>query len=392
MLPVERLALAQRIDPHYLEGTLRRLVQINSINPSLVPGAPGEEEIAFYVADQMRRARVQVETLEPVPGRPSVLARLRGEGRGRSLLFHAHLDTVGVEQMEDPFSGTVAQGRLYGRGSYDMKGGLAACMAALKALAQGESRLAGDVLLAAVADEEYASLGTGEVLRFAAPDAAIVTEPTGLDLCLAHKGFAWIEVRTLGQAAHGSRFDLGIDANLHMGRFLAELDRLGRALRQRRNHPLLGPPSLHAARLEGGTGWSTYAAECRLRIERRTLPGEDLQEFVQELQQILERLQAEDPSFRFRLEVCLVREPFETSPSSPIARTVMEALEACGRKPRHCGQNPWMDAALLAGAGIDTVVLGPAGDGAHGPEEWVDLSSVAQLAEVLVETALHYCQ
>jgi acetylornithine deacetylase len=235
------------IDHDYLTETLAGLVRINSVNPTLVPGGAGEAEIATYTAASLRGIGLETAVHEPEPGRPSVVGVLRGSGGGRSLMLNAHYDTVGVEGMVEPFSGAVRNGRLYGRGAYDMKGSLAAGMAAAKALVDSGTLLAGDLLVAAVADEEYASLGTADLVKRYKVDAAIVTEPTELDICLAHKGFIWLEVETLGRAAHGSRFDLGIDANMRMGRFLAELDKLEKALLARAGHPLAGPPSLHAA-------------------------------------------------------------------------------------------------------------------------------------------------
>ena len=189
-------------------------------------------------------------------------------------MLNAHYDSVGIENMPEPFSAAVRDGKMYGRGSYDMKGSLAAQMAALKALVDSEAKLGGDVVIAAVADEEYGSIGTADLIRHIRTDAAIVTEPSAVQICLAHKGYLWIEVETIGRAAHGSRFEQGIDANMRMGRFLAELDKLERDLRQRKPHPLVGPPSLHAATIHGGEGLSTYAASCKLQIERRTIPGE----------------------------------------------------------------------------------------------------------------------
>ena len=262
-----------QIDRKYTLETLARLVQINSINPTLAPGAPGEKEIATFIAESLRACGLAVETLEPAPGRTSVLGRLAGTGGGRSLMLNAHCDTVDVRGMAEPFSGAIRDGKLYGRGAYDMKGSLAACMAAAKALKDSGTRLRGDVLVAAVADEEYGSLGTSDMIAHVKVDGAIVTEPTGLEVCLAHKGYLWIQVETAGRAAHGSKFELGIDANMKMGHFLAKLSELERDLRSRPPHPLVGPPSLHAAMLSGGTGLSTYAPSSTVQIERRTVPG-----------------------------------------------------------------------------------------------------------------------
>jgi acetylornithine deacetylase len=274
-----------------------------------------------------------------------------------------------------------------------MKGALAACMAAAKALLDAGITLPGSLLIAAVADEEYASQGTVDLIQRYAIDGAIVTEPTELDLCLAHKGFIWLEVESTGRAAHGSRFDLGVDANMRMGRFLAELDKLEQALRARPGHPLTGPPSLHAAMIQGGTEYSAYAASCRLQIERRTIPGESQAKVVAEILAIVDRLTAADPTFKATVKTLFVRDAFEVAPDAPIVQAVRGAAAGVlGQEPALIGQNPWMDSALLAAAGVETVVIGPGGAGAHAREEWVDIASVEKLAQILAQAAITYCQ
>jgi acetylornithine deacetylase len=333
-----------------------------------------------------------VDLHEPEPGRVSTVGRLPGSRPGRTLMLNAHADTVAVDEMVNPFSGELRDGRVYGRGAFDMKGGLAAMLGAVKALADAGRPHGGEVLLAAVADEEYASLGTADLVGRYAVDGAIVTEPTALDLCLAHKGFIWIEVTTRGRAAHGSRFDLGVDANMHMGRVLADLDRLEQDLRARTPHPLVGPPSLHAATIAGGTGLSTYAASCRLCIERRTVPGERTAQVLEEIEDILHRQTGRDPRFDAEMTVRLVREPFEVAPEAAIVVAASDAVrDVRGHEPAFIGQTPWMDSALLADAGIETVVLGGSGAGAHAAEEWADVPSVIDLTRCLVGTALRYC-
>jgi acetylornithine deacetylase len=380
------------IDTGYITRVLQDLVRINSVNPILDPSAPGEKEIATYVGEAMSALGADVRYHEPKAGRVSVVARLAGSTPGRSLMLNAHADTVDAAGMDEPFSGELLDGRVHGRGAFDMKGGLAAMMGAVKALADAGCPHGGEVLLAAVADEEYASLGTEDLVRHYRPDAAIVTEPTALDICLAHKGFAWFELTTRGRAAHGSRFDLGVDANMRMGRVLAALDAFERELRGRPPHPLLGPPSLHAATLAGGSGLSTYAASCRLQIERRTIPGETREAVTNEIRQLLRHQVERDPSFEADLEVLLVREPFEVAENAAIVRALTEATTAVlGRRPSFVGQTPWMDAALLADAGAETVVMGATGGGAHAKEEWVELSSVHQLARCLADAAVLYC-
>lgn len=387
-----------RIDPDYTLSTLTDLVRINSVNPAFGDGSTNEREIASYVGRALDALGMEVVSHEPEPGRVSVVGRLRGAGerqgggRTRSVMLYAHMDTVGVEGMVDPFGAAVRAGRLYGRGSYDMKGALAACMGAVECLARAAQPLGGDVMLVAVADEEAASLGMVDVLEHHTADAAIVTEPTALDVCLAHKGFSWIEVETLGRAAHGSRFEDGIDANMRMGRLLARLDVLERELRASTPHPLVGPPSLHAGVLEGGTGASIYAARCRAEIERRTIPGESEAYVIGQIQRLIDELAASDATFAARLRPLLTRESFEVAPDAAIARVVHRAATEVRRAPpAYVGMAYWMDAALLATAGIETVVIGPAGGGAHAAEEWVDLHSVTTLGEILARAAVDYC-
>ncbi len=380
------------IDHSYCLETVTRLVQINSINPTLFPAAPGEREIGDYVARNLTAVGLEVEMHEPVPGRVSVTGRLHGTGGGKSLMLNGHYDTVDIESMAEPFSGAVRDGKLYGRGAYDMKGAVAACMTAAKALKDSGKPLRGDVIVAAVADEEYGSIGTEDLASKIKVDGAVVTEPTHLEICLAHKGYQWIEVITAGRAAHGSRFNEGIDANMRMGRFLARLDQLERALRARAPHPLVGPPSLHAALLAGGAGLSTYSPSCKLEIERRTIPGETRAQVMAELDLLIDDIRREDPSFEITAKAFFVRDAFEVAPNAAIVQALKDsAVKVLGRTPKMVGDTPWMDSALLAAAGVETVVFGPTGGGAHAAVEWVDLESVYQTAEVLVGAAERYC-
>jgi acetylornithine deacetylase len=379
-------------DRAFILRILTEMVRIDSVNPGVAPGGAGEAEIAGYVARALAGIGLEAETFESAPGRVTALGRLRGSGGGRSLMLNGHADTVGVEGMADPFSGDLRDGRVYGRGAHDMKGSLAACLGAAKMLADARVPLRGDLVVAAVADEEYGSLGTSDLVTRCRTDAAVVTEPTNLQVCLAHKGYVWIEVETTGKAAHGSRFTEGVDANMRMGRFLAALDRLERALREGPAHPLVGPPSLHAAMIEGGTGLSTYAASCRLKIERRTVPGETVEGAVDQIRAVAHRLAAEDPGFTAAVRPFFSREPFEVSPDAGIVRAIAGASAAVlGSSPAFVGDTPWMDAALLAAAGVETVVMGPVGSGEHSAVEWVDVESVVRMAEILARTAAQYC-
>jgi acetylornithine deacetylase len=381
-----------QIDRSYLEQTLAALVRINSVNPKFSDGSTDEHAIATHLDGVMRALGMEVTLHESAPRRTSVVGRLRGRGGGRSLMLYGHIDTVGIEGMSAPLSARIRNGRMHGRGTYDMKGGVAACIAAVKAIVDSGVRLAGDIVVVGAADEEVASTGLAEVLKHVRTDAAIVTESTELQLCLAHKGFCWMEVEVEGRAAHGSRFEEGIDANMAMGRFLGRLDTLERELRKRAPHALVGPPSLHAAVILGGTGTSTYAAHCRLEIERRTIPGETEESALAEIQSILDALAGSDATFRARVRPLLSRGSFEAHPDSSIVQSVQAAATSVlASPPDIIGEPYWMDAALLADAGIETVVIGPSGAGAHAAKEWVDLDSVQRVAEILARSTLDFC-
>ena len=368
---------------------LAQLVAIDSVNPTLVPGGAGEAQIAAFVADWLREHGLEVTVDEPVPGRPSVVAVARGTGGGASLMLNAHLDTVNVDGMHRPHEPVVRDGRLYGRGAYDMKGGLAAIMVA-GAAAAGDG-LSGDVIVTAVADEEHSSEGVQSVLRRWRADACVVTEPTHLCACVAHKGFVWAQLETQGRAAHGSRADLGVDAIVGMAPALAGIPALQRRL-DAHEHPLLGAASLHASLISGGQELSSYPERCVLEVERRTLPGESAADVERELQELLALALEADPRLTTQLRMGLVREPFQVDPSAGIVATLRAAaVQTLGTEPEIVGHKAWMDAAFIAAAGIPTVVFGPTGEGAHAVEEHVELESVEQVAEVVIETARRFC-
>ena len=348
------------------------LVGIESVNPDLVASGSGESAIARFVASWLGDCGCAVEIVEPKPGRPSVVAVVRGSGGGRSLMLNAHMDTVGGGGMTQPFTPQVRDGRVYGRGAYDMKGSLAAIM--LAAREASRLNLRGDVIVTAVADEEVASMGTAAVLERFSADFGLLTEPTELRLCVAHKGFVWIEVETRGVAAHGSRADLGVDAIAHMGSVLSGVLELDRRLRTGPRHPLLGTGSIHASAIEGGGEMSTYPDRCVARFERRTVPGENGASVLREF---------EGSSARVLLE----RSPSEVSPDDQISRAVSEAAQS----REAIGVPYWMDMALMNEAGIPTVCFGPAGEGEHADVEWVDLASIERCVEVYLSVARRLC-
>jgi acetylornithine deacetylase len=366
------------------------LVAIESVNPDLVARGSGESAIASFVASWLRDHDLVVESVEPVPGRPSVVGVLRGKGGGRSLMLNAHMDTVGQGGIRDAFKPRIESGRIYGRGAYDMKGSLAAIM-----VAAAEARrldLAGDLMVTAVADEEVASLGTSAVLERFTADAGIVTEPTELRLCTAHKGFVWLELEVRGVAAHGSRPDLGVDAIAAVGPILSLVAELDGALRNGPRHPLLGTGSIHASLIEGGQEMSTYPARCLLQLERRTVPGEDGHSVLAELQQVVAAAGQRDPRLDASVRVTLERNPSEVRPDSAVARAVgTSAADALGTEAEVVGVPYWMDMALLNEAGIPTVAFGPSGQGEHADVEWVDCASLELCVNAYLNAAVRLC-
>ena len=366
---------------------LRELIRIPSVNPTLVPEeGQGEAAVAAFAREWLAGQGLRAWIEEAAPGRPNAVAEA-GDGDGPVLALCAHLDTVGTAGMTiPPFEPGVDGNRVYGRGSYDMKGSAAAVMAAAAAL--GREGVKGRILVALVADEEYASVGAADFVRRHRAEGCILTEPSEGRLILGHKGFVWAEVVTRGRAAHGSRWDLGVSAVGRMGRVIAALERFDREELRGRVHPLVGPASMHCATVQGGTGLSTYAPECRLKVERRTLPGETPEQVVREIEEVVRRAGEEA-----EVNCFFDRPPLVCDRDSPVARCVREAASnVTGRAPEEAGVAYWMDAALFAEAGIPTVNYGPAGAGAHEAVEWVDLGSVVTCAKVLVEAARRFCR
>jgi acetylornithine deacetylase len=369
----------------------RELVRIDSRNPSLVPGGPGESAVAGVLAEVLGAWGFRVEQHEAAPGRPNVVARIGTPG-GRSLMFNGHLDVVGTDGMRHPpFDADVHDGRMYGRGSCDMKSGIAAmCAAAVRAIDTG---LAGEIVVAAVADEEYESIGTRALIeRGVRADAAIVTEPTRLCVMPSHLGFVWIDVTAHGHAAHGSRWELGVDAIRHAALYLAEMDRFDREVLPTRSHPLLGRPSIHASLIDGGTGMSTYPDRCTVRIERRTIPGESVAQVEREMRELAVAAHQRDGRVDIDTRVTFAQEPSDVATDAPIVRALSDALGAEGEPVRVEGMTAWTDAALLNAAGIPAVCFGPGDISlAHAAEEYVPVDEIERATAVLARLAGTWC-
>ena len=360
---------------------LRDLIAIDSVNPSLVSGGAGESEIAQYVATKLRAMGIDAVIEEAAPGRPNVVGIIEGKSRGKSLMLCGHSDTVGVEGMTAPFDPVERDGRMYGRGSQDMKGGVAAILGAAQKIASDGLR-AGSVIIAIVADEEYASIGAEALVKQWKADAAVVAEPTDLMIGIGHKGFEWVEIVTEGVAAHGSRADDGVDAIAHMGRVLSGLEARETRAPHQHHHPLLGRPSWHASLIHGGRELSTYPDRCTLEIERRTIEGEPSGISLSEVEAILDELRAADPKFRATARLTFTRSPYVT----PAGHALPETLRRITNKETSA-MSFWTDAAILGAAGIPTVVFGPGGAGLHGIDEYVRVDEVLECRDALVRLA-----
>jgi acetylornithine deacetylase len=371
---------------------LRDLIAIDSINPALVPGAAGEKEIASAVAARLRSCGMDVEVTEVAPGRPNVVGVLDGRAAGPALMFCGHIDTVGVERMDAPFDAVERDGRIYGRGSADMKGGVAAMIEAARKLSESGGLKAGRLIVAAVVDEEYESIGAEALVKSWHADAAIVTEPTDLEVAVGHKGFSWVEIVTEGRAAHGSRPLEGRDAILRMGRVLSHLEGLNRKLQAELPHPMLGNPSLHGSLIEGGRELSTYPDRCVLKMERRTLIGERADVALDEVKEILSALEKEDPEFQGRARLLFSRPPYETPAGHDLPQMLESAVSHLGHDTKRAAMTYWTDAAILGQAGIPSVIFGPGGAGYHGLEEYVKAEEVLACRDALVNLASEFCK
>jgi acetylornithine deacetylase len=372
---------------------LRDLVAINSVNPTLVPGAPGEREIAEAVAAAMRSIGLEVSVEDAGGGRPNVVGVLESRVKGPALMFCGHTDTVGVTGMRDPFTPVERDGRLYGRGAQDMKGGVAAMIDAARVVAEKGGPASGRLIVAAVVDEEHSSIGADALVASWRADAGVVTEPTDLAIAIGHKGFAWIEVDVFGKAAHGSRPADGVDAILRLGRVLTRLEALDRELQSRPPHPRMGTASLHASFVEGGHELSSYPDRARLTLERRTLPGETDSAPIDEAETIIRTLANEDPSFHAAARFVFGRPAYELPSDHRLPQLLGDACAAATSKTASIvGASFWTDAAVLGHAGTPSVLFGPGGAGLHSVEEYVNVADVLACRDVLAELAVRFGQ
>ena len=376
---------------------LKQLIAVDSVNPSLVPGAAGEAAVARTIAEAMRGIGLTVEIQDVATGRPNVVGTLDGRAAGRSLMFCGHIDTVGVSAMPAPFDPVEKNGRIYGRGSQDMKSGVAAMIDVARVIAEGGGLAAGKLIVACVVDEEHASIGADALVTKWRADGAVVTEPTDLQVAIAHKGFEWVEIETEGRAAHGSRPREGRDAIRLMARVLNGLDALDRQLQARSPHPLLGTASLHASLIEGGRELSSYPDRCHLQMERRTIPGEAPGTAAREVSDLLAKLRSEDPDFKGASKSMFARSSYEIAADHALPQAMLRAHapyapHAPDAPHAPIGMSFWTDAAILGDAGIPSILYGPTGAGLHSVEEWVETASVLKCRDALVALARDWCR
>ncbi len=384
--------MSKNIDIDELLQLLQKLITIDSVNPSLVDSGNGEYDIALYTGKYMSEMGLEVFYQSIEKNRSNVIGILKGTGKGKSLMLNGHTDTVGIGGMKKPFNPHLTDGRVHGRGALDMKGGLASILMAVRSIIQSNIELRGDLIVAFVIDEEYESIGTEALLKEYTADAAIVTEPTNMQIAISHKGFAWIKIEVFGKAAHGSLINEGVDAIVKAGKVLLELENLQQELNHK-NHPLLGSPSVHASLITGGSELSTYPDYCKIEVERRTIPGEDRETVETEMKEIIERIKTRDDQFKARFEVFFDRSPLEVPIDVDIVKSLQKATDKESKGSSDLvGITYWTDAALLTDAGIPTVLIGPKGEGLHAAVEYVEFNSVITLTKMLINTILDFCE
>ncbi|MEI6845019.1 MAG: M20/M25/M40 family metallo-hydrolase [Actinomycetes bacterium] len=372
---------------------LDQLVRIESVTPWLIKTGSGEAEIAEFMGRWLAAEGLEVTIEEVSPGRPNMLARLKGSGAGPTLCINAHSDTVGYENWVDVALNPWVEGdRMYGLGVVDDKAGCAAAMLALRDLARSGVALDGDVLLACVADEESTSTGSEHLVAHHKFDAAIVIEPSVMPVVVTeHQGFGWIEITVFGKASHGCAPEEGIDAIVHMAEVITRLDELNQSTWAAHPDARNGSTVFHTSTIRGGTDFATYPSQAVLGIEIGTQPGEKLENRVNDIEKIFAEIKAKRPNFRAEIEIKLERDPFVGNGREPLLAALDSASrQVLGLGIEDQGWNAWTDAAILQAAGIPTVLIGPKGGNLHSPNEWVDIPAVVEIVEVLKSTIVNF--
>lgn len=381
------------VNERELLKTITELIRIESTNPSLVEGGKGEREISEFIGNYLRNRGLMVFTQEVNSERKNVIGVLKGKGGGRTLLLNGHMDTVGVEGMDiEPFIPRFENGKVFGRGSLDMKAGLAGMLVVVDTILKKNLELKGDLILSFVVDEEFESIGTEMLVKKIKADSAIVCEPTNLKIGIAHKGFSWIKVEIFGKSAHGSCPEEGVDAIVKAGKFLWGMENFSKNFLSIKRHELLGSPSIHASLIKGGKELSTYPDYCEIKLERRTIPGESYDEVRKEMDEIFKSVSKDDMNFRGKFEIFFSRPFLVISQKEEIVKSLSSGYKFfTGEEPQYTGLSFWTDGAILAEHGIPSVVFGPSGSGLHSSVEYVNFKSVIIFSEVLTHTVVKFC-
>ncbi len=364
------------IDSPALVSLLVDLVRLPSQNPG-----DDERAVADLVADRCRQLGLQVTTPEVFPGRPNVVAHLRGDRPGPVVVLNTHLDTVpaGEGWRDGPFAGVVRDGRVWGLGTSDAKGQVVAMLGALAALVESHAPRAGEVVFTGVVDEELGSRGAREVVKGLKADYAIVGEPTRHRIAIAHRGSVRPRIVVHGKAAHSSTPRLGVNAIFKMRKVLEALEQYVEGLEPHR-HPLIGPPSGSVTLIRGGHKESAVPDRCEIVLDRRMVPGESEGAVIGDIEAILRRLVAEDPELRVGIAGYMPTSgpPSETPRDARLVGLAVEAVrEVTGSTPEIYGAGFGCDMTHFRAIGAEAVVLGPGDiDRAHRPDEWIGIEEL----------------
>jgi acetylornithine deacetylase/succinyl-diaminopimelate desuccinylase-like protein len=374
---------------------LSDLIRIDSVNPWLVPGGAGEGGIGDYVAHWLEPLGLEVKLDEVEEGRSNLIARLPGTDGGKSLCLYAHLDTVGYANWEDRALVPRVEGdRLYGLGAVDDKGHCAVAMLVLKSLVKRGVRLRGDLIVALLVDEEGTSSGTMHFVKHYNPDVAIIMDsPSGpLKVIVTHQGFGWLDIVVKGKAAHGCEPEIGVDAIAHMAEVIVRLQQLDREKFALAPHPLNGKVTFHMGTIVGGTDYATYPEWCKLGLEIGFQPGEIVDDYIAEIEDVLQEVKSTYPNFSGAVRLNIARPPFEAQGREGLWEVLSEEItNLYGQSPEAVGLNTWADTALFQEAGVSSLMISATGANLHSPDEWVSLTDLAKLKEIIEATVKRYC-
>jgi acetylornithine deacetylase/succinyl-diaminopimelate desuccinylase family protein len=382
-----------KLNPEEIFATLGDLISINSVNPGY-PGGRGEGRVAEYVGEFFRRNSIPFEFQKVFDGRPNVIAKLAGASGCPTLIFEAHMDTASELGMSiEPFQPVRKNNLMYGRGSCDTKGGLAAMMHALKAVHEAGLRPRASTVLVAAVDEEHSFRGIVKFVEGGVEaEGGVVAEPTSLEIVVASKGVLRWRVHTRGRAAHTAKPHLGINAVTKMAKVILAINERLEPSYKLRQHPLLGSPALTVGTIRGGIQVNQVPESCTVEIDRRLLPGETKDTVWKELQDLISEMQSDDPELRVEMDPPMLEDQAMETPASArvaqIACAVSQALRGVGRL---VGVPYGSDASKLSRAGVPSIILGPGSiDRAHAAEEYVELDQVACAAEMYARIILGF--